>query len=149
MSISRQTMHIWSYFQILEHRNTPHSYFYRVRKYKQGKKRKIESCSYISFNFLLQKYFFFIIQSAKKYNNNNNNKKILPKRFKPATSWSLSFYSTAALLTLCHYSPLSMIPLVWGSDRHFQYFSAKGRCVRTKKTCLMKLINVSINNKMN
>jgi len=35
----------------VKHRNAPQSYFYRVRKYNQGKERKIESCSYISFNF--------------------------------------------------------------------------------------------------
>ena len=36
---------------MVKHRNAPQSYFYRVRKYNQGKERKIESCSYISFNF--------------------------------------------------------------------------------------------------
>jgi hypothetical protein len=35
----------------VKHINAPQSYFYRVRKYKQGKKRKIKSCSYITFNF--------------------------------------------------------------------------------------------------
>jgi hypothetical protein len=35
----------------VKHRNAPQSYFYSVRKYKQGKKSKIESCSYISFSF--------------------------------------------------------------------------------------------------
>jgi len=35
----------------VKYSNAPQSYFYTVQKYKQGKKRKIESCSYISFNF--------------------------------------------------------------------------------------------------
>jgi hypothetical protein len=35
----------------VKHRDAPQLYFYRVRKYKQGKKRKIESCSNISFSF--------------------------------------------------------------------------------------------------
>jgi hypothetical protein len=79
----------------------------------------------------LQKYFF-IIQSAKKY---NNKKVIIPtKRFEPATSWSLSLYSTAAPLTLPHYTPLGMIPLVSSGDRHFQsFFSAKGGRVKKKE----------------
>jgi len=47
-------------------------------------------------------------------------KKISAKRFEPATSWSLSFYSSAAPLTLRHYTPLGMIPLVCGGDRRFQ-----------------------------
>jgi hypothetical protein len=67
--------------------------------------------------FSVAKIIFFIIQSAKKF---NNNKKIQAKRFEPVTSWSPSLYSTAALLTLRHYTPLGMIPLVWGGDRHFQ-----------------------------
>ena len=69
-------------------------------------------------NVFYCKNIFFIIQSAKKFN--NNNKKIQAKRFEPATSWSPSFYSTAAPLTLGHYTPLGMIPLVCGGDRYFQ-----------------------------
>jgi len=82
--------------------------------------------------FSIAKIIFFIIQSAKKY---NNKKIIIPaKKFEPATSWSPSLYSTAAPLTLRHYTPLGMIPLVCGGDRHFQsFFSAKGRRVRTKE----------------
>jgi hypothetical protein len=46
-----------------------------------------------------------------------NNKKFQTKSFEPATSWSPSFYSTAAPLTLGHYSPLGMMPLVGGGHR--------------------------------
>jgi hypothetical protein len=83
--------------------------------------------------FSVAKIFFFSLYRVQK---NNNNKKIQAKRFEPATSWSPSFYSTAASLTLGHYMPLGMIPLVCGGDRHFQYFffSAKGGRVRTKET---------------
>ena len=64
--------------------------------------------------FSIAKIIFFITQSANKY---NNKKKIIPaKRFEPATSWSPSFYSTTAPLTLRHYTPLTMIPLVSGGD---------------------------------
>jgi hypothetical protein len=80
----------------VKHRNAHQSYFYRVRKYKQGRRRrrrrrkKIDSWSYISFHFetiflktlkniFYCKNIFFIIQSAQKYNNNNNKKKFWPK----------------------------------------------------------------------
>jgi len=80
--------------------------------------------------FSIAKIIFFIIQSAKKI----NKKKIQAKRFKPATSWTPSFYSTAAPLTLRHYTLLGMIPLVCNGDRHFQYFFlVKGGRVRTKE----------------
>ena len=66
--------------------------------------------------FSIAKIIFSTIQSAK----NIIIKKIPAKRFEPATSWSPSLYSTAAPSTLRHYSPLGMIPLVCGGDRHFQ-----------------------------
>jgi len=67
--------------------------------------------------FSVAKIFFFSLYRVQK---NNNNKKFQAKRFEPATSWSPSFYSTAAPLTLGHYMPLGMIALVCGGDRHFQ-----------------------------
>jgi hypothetical protein len=86
--------------------------------------------------FSIAKIFFYYTE-CKKYNNNNNvnnnnnnNNKILAKRFEPATSWSPSLYSTAAPLTLRHYTPLGMIPLVCGGDRHFQYFFFGERSAR-------------------
>jgi hypothetical protein len=71
----------------VKHRNAPQSYFCRVRKYKQGKKKKNRKLflHFLQFlnDFCFKKTlknvfycandFFFIIQNAKKYNNNNNN----------------------------------------------------------------------------
>jgi hypothetical protein len=68
--------------------------------------------------FSIAKMILFITQSSQKYN--SNNKKISAKRFEAATSWSSSLYSTTAPLTLRQYTPLGMIPLVCGGDRHFQ-----------------------------
>jgi len=65
--------------------------------------------------FSIAKIFFFHYTECKKYNKKNP-----PKRFEPATSWLPSLYSTAAPLMLRHYTPLGMIPLVCGGDRHFQ-----------------------------
>jgi hypothetical protein len=79
--------------------------------------------------FLFQKYFFVVIQGAK----NIIQIKISAKRFEPPTSWSPSFYSTAAPLTLRHFTLLVIIQIVCGGHFRFIFFSAKGGRVRTKE----------------
>jgi len=62
-------------------------------------------------------------------------------------------YSTAAPLTLPHYTPLGMDHSFAAAIDIFNiFFQRKAGALEEKKernTCLMKLINVSINNKMN
>ena len=70
--------------------------------------------------------------------------KIIPaKRFEPATPWSPSLYSTAAPLTLRHYTPLGVIPVVCGGDRHFQsfFFLRKEGTLGQKKKYVSNEIN--------
>jgi hypothetical protein len=70
--------------------------------------------------FSIEEIIFVITQSAKKNNNINNNNKSGQKIRTGDIVVAVFVYSTATPLTLRHYTPLGMIPLVCGGDRHFQ-----------------------------
>jgi hypothetical protein len=103
--------------------------------------------------FSIAKIIFFIIQSAQKYNNNNNNtKKISGQKIRTEDIVVAVFvlYHCAVDASTLHAAWHDTTRLRWRPTFSIIFLGERrARYDKRKNTCLMKLINVSINNKMN